>query len=93
MATIMKLLFGEFPATKAEKLGTFLNVSQAYMQEVTYENIKGNDREVLIDVMNFWLENGLERSWTKLAKAVEDSGNGDLAAKIRQKNCMSGECE
>jgi len=88
----MKLLNREFPASKAAKLGTFLNISHARIQEFTYENYWDNYQVLLMSVINFWLESDEEISWTKLAKAVEDCGNGDLAAKIRQENNMGGEC-
>jgi len=87
----MRLLNREFPARKAKKLGIFLNFSHISMQEITYGKIHEDDEIVLIDVIDFWLNEDEEKSWTKLAKAVEGCGYGDLAANIRQKNYMGGE--
>ena len=46
----------------------------------------GNAKGMLIDVLNYWLETDPEKSWSKLAEAVEDCGYGVQAEKIRQKS-------
>ena len=41
---------------------------------------------MLIDVLNYWLKTDTQKSWSKLADAVEDCGHGVLAEKMRQKS-------
>ena len=82
---IMRLFGQEFAANVAKELGTFLDVPHAKIQEFRENNI-GNARGMLIDVLNYWLETDPEKSWSKLAEAVEDCGYGVLAEKIRQKS-------
>ena len=82
---IMRLFGGEFPASEAKELGTYLDVPHAKIQEFR-ENNMGNAKEMLIDVLNYWLETDPEKSWSKLAEAVEDCSYGVLAEKIRQKS-------
>ena len=82
---IMRLFGGEFPASEAKELGTYLDVPHARIQEFR-ENNMGNAKGMLIDVLNYWLETDPEKCWSKLAEAVEDCGYGVLAEKIRQKS-------
>ena len=79
----MRLFCGEFPASEAKELATYLDVSRANIQEFRENNI-GNAKGMLIDVLNYWLETDPEKSWSKLAEAVKDCGYGVLAEKIRQ---------
>ena len=81
----MRLFGQEFPANVAKELGTYLDVPHAKIQEFR-ENNMGNAKGMLIDVLNYWLETDPEKSWSKLAEAVEDCGYGVLAEKIRQKS-------
>ena len=81
----MQLFRGEFPASKAKELGTYLEVPDANIQEFR-ENNMVNVNGMLIDVLNYWLKTDPEKSWSKLAEAVEDCGYGVLAEKMRQKS-------
>ena len=81
----MRLFRGEFPASKAKNLGAYLEVPVASIHEFRENNI-GNVSGMLIDVLNYWLNTDPEKSWSKLAEAVEDCGYGVLAEKMRQKN-------
>ena len=85
---IMQLFRGEFPASEAKELGTYLEVPDAIIKEFRENNI-GNVNGMLIDVLNYWLKVDPEKSWSKLAEAVEDCGYGVLGEKIRQKSSQS----
>ena len=82
---IMRLFRGEFPASKAKELGTYLDIPCANMQEFRQNNV-GDAKGMLIDILDYWLETDPEKSWSKLAEAVEDCGYEVLAEKIRQKS-------
>ena len=74
-----------FPCCKAKKLGTYLNLIYSKLQDLSCDNtcdVEG----FMMDVINYWLETDPEKSWSKLAEAVEDCGYGVLAEKIRQKS-------
>ena len=78
----MRLLRDEFSASDAKKLGTYLEISSAKLQELKQNN--SSDAEgFLLDTINYWLENDTEKSWTKLAEALEDCGHKVLAEKAR----------
>ena len=81
----MRRFGGEFPASGAKELGTYLEVPHAEIQEFRDNNM-GNAKGMLIDVLNYWLEMDTEKSWSKLAEAVKDCSYGVLAEKIRQKS-------
>ena len=78
----MRLFGDEFPSSKAKELCTYLNISQVRLQDFRHNNM-GNVKEMMIDVLNYWLETDPRKSWTKLAEAVENCGYGVLANKIR----------
>ena len=78
----MRLFRDKFPANDAKKLGTYLDISSAKLQELKQNN--SSDAEgFLLDTINYWLENDTEKSWSKLAEAVEDCGHKLLAEKAR----------
>ena len=81
----MRLFRGKFPARKAKELGTYLEVPDANIQDFRENNIV-DVNGMLIDVLNYWLKTDPEKSWIKLAEAVEDCGYGVLAENIRQKS-------
>ena len=87
---IIQLFQGEFPASEAKELGTYLNIPYAITQEFRINNM-GNAKGMLIDVLNYWLENDPEKSWSKLAEAVKNCGYGILADKIRQNSSQFDE--
>ena len=81
---IMRLFRDNFPCSEARKLGTFLDLSYSKLHDLSHNNM-GNVEGLMMDVLNYWLETDPEKSWTKLAEAVEDCGYGVLAEEIRQK--------
>ena len=85
ISNIMGLFQGEFPASNAKNLGTYLDIPLAKIEEFRQNNI-GNAEAMLIDVLNYWLKNDKEKSWSKLAEAVKKCGDGDLSDKIRQQS-------
>ena len=82
---IMRLFCGEFPGSEAKELGTYLGVPRANIQEFRENNL-GNAKGMLIDILDYWLDADSEKSWSKLAEAVEDCGYVVLAEKIRHKS-------
>ena len=80
---IMRLFRDTFPCSEAKKLGTFLDISYSKIQDLSHNNT-GNVDGFMMDILNYWLETDPEKSWSKLAEAVEDCGYRDLAEKIRQ---------
>ena len=82
---ILRLFGNQFSASDAKSLGTYLDVPHAIIKEFRHDNM-GNARGMLIDVLDYWLETDPEKSWSKLAEALEDCGYGNLAMEIRQKS-------
>ena len=52
---------------------------RSYVQQNNSSDAKG----FLLDTINYWLENDTEKSWSKLAEAVEDCGHKLLAETAR----------
>ncbi len=77
----MALFREEFPSSKASELGTYLEVPQVRLQEFSHDHVRDCNREMLA-VLNYWLENSTDRSWKKLAEAVEYCGCKVLSEKI-----------
>ena len=82
---IMRLFRDNFPCSEARRLGTFLDLSYSKLQDLSHNNM-GNVEGLMMDVLIYWLETDPEKSWTKLAEAVEDCGYRILAEEIRQKS-------
>ena len=78
----MQLFHLNFPASEANMLGTYLEIPYAKLQEFKWNNSSDAER-FLLDTINYWLENDEEKSWTKLAEALEDCGYKVLAEKAR----------
>ena len=85
MSKIMQLFRGNFPCSEARKLGTFLDLSYTKLQDLSH-NHTGNVDGLMMDVLSYWLETDPEKSWSKLAEAVENCGYGVVAGNIRQKS-------
>ena len=79
---ILRIFGGEFPPSKAKKLGTLLSIPSGKLDEFSHNNM-GDVKGMLIDVLNYWLETDPRKSWSKLAEAVEDCDHGVLAEKLR----------
>ena len=78
---IMRLFRDNFPCSEAWRLGAFLDLSYSKLQKLSQQH-KG----LTMDILNYLLEMDPEKSWSKLADAVEDCGYGVLVEKIRQKS-------
>ena len=81
----MVLFHEEFPSSKAAELGTYLELPQAKLQEFSYDHNRDCNGEMLA-VLNYWLESGKEKTWRKLAAAVEQCGYRVLSEKIKLKH-------
>ena len=80
----MQALHEEFPSSKVRELGLYLDLSPARLDEFSHNNAR--DCKVMMqDVISHWLENGKDKSWMKLAGAVEACGHAGLADTIRSK--------
>ena len=74
----------EFPANEASELGMYLDIPSPRLKEFSDNNSK-DCKKVMQDVINYWLENSKDKSWMKLAGAVEACGHAGLADTIRSK--------
>ena len=82
---ILQVLHEDFPANKATELGSYLGLSPARLEEFNHDN-PGDSRKMLQDIINYWLETASEKSWTKLAEAIELRGYKIPAKKICTKS-------
>ena len=89
---IMRLFRDNFPCSEARRLGTFLDLPYSKLQYLSHNNT-GNTEALMTDVLGYWVETDPEKSWSKLAEAVEDCGYGILAEKIRQRSSLEEEKE
>ena len=78
----MQELGDKFPPRKACILGAYLGVAQSKLQEIQDENCYSHEKDFR-DVIDYWLNSDPNKSWAKLAEAVESSGHGDIAENIR----------
>ena len=78
----MRLFRDKFPASDTKKLGIYLDISCAKLQELQQNNFSDSEG-FLIDAINYWLKNDTEKSWSKLAEAVENCGHKLLAEEAR----------
>ena len=78
----MQVLHEEFPSSKASDLGVYLGLPPARLDEISHNNPRDCEK-VLQDVISYWLENDKDKSWTKLAGAVQTCGHAVLADTIR----------
>ena len=75
----------EFPSSKARELGMYLDLPLARLEEFSHNNPR-ECRMMMQDVISHWLEVDKDKSWMKLAGAVEACGHAGLADTIRSKN-------
>ena len=76
-------LLEEFPCSKAKSVGTHLGIKRKTLNEIQHNNPRDCKQE-FEDVIDYWVENDPEKSWTKLADAVKMCGYALLADKIRK---------
>jgi len=81
---IMKVFNDEFSSGDAMKLGTYLDIPHSKLKEFK-KNHTGDVGEMLLEVLNYWLENDSEKSWPRLADAVKYCGYKNLAEKIKSR--------
>ena len=74
----------KFPASKANELGVYLDLPQARLDEFSHNNPR-DCKKVMQDVISHWLEVDKDKSWMKLAGAVEACGHVGIADTIRSK--------
>ena len=70
----------KFSAADSYSLGIFLGIGQDTMK--TFQADSRNVKNLLTKVVSFWLKNYSEKSWKKLADALEGSSYKLLADKI-----------
>ena len=71
-----------FSPSRVGEFGLFLNVPKSKLN--TFEiNHPRNANRVLMDVIEYWLDNDLSFSWDKLADALEKCDYAVSANKIR----------
>ena len=79
---IKRYLHGKFPNSEADLLGENLGISPAVIKTFKH-NCGSNSERLLSEVLNYWLNNDNEKSWSKLAGALEFCNYRILAALIR----------
>ena len=85
----MQLFHGEVPFSKAKDLGIFLEIRPAILEDLIF--IQKDVQGMMTAVVSHWLEHGNDRSWSKLAEAVEYCGYKVMAEKIRKKHAILGD--
>ena len=81
----MRLFHGVVPYSEAANLGVFLEIEHAIVKDLT---INKDPRGMMIEVISHWLQYGKDRSWRKLAEAVEYINCKIIAEKIRSDHAV-----
>ena len=81
LSTIMKMLH-EFPLSEVMNLGVHLDIPYDTLKVFRIDNM--TRKEMLIEIINYWLETDSRKSWIKLAEALDYCDCSILAMKIRQ---------
>ena len=74
----------DFPADRAEELGTYLSIKQGRIAALKMNN---NADQLLTAIIVEWLRNDKTQSWEKLADAVRNCHLPLLADKILEQYC------
>ena len=77
------LIDGKFADADCDSLVTFLGIGTNKLKTLKADS--ASSRSLLIAAISFWLQNDLERSWKKLADAVEKCEYKVLAEYIRKR--------
>ena len=78
-------IMNEMSAAKWYQLGVQLGIPPATLSTIESDHPRDAQR-CMTEVINWWLQNAPERSWTKLAEAVKAMGAYIvLAERLRQK--------
>ena len=86
------MLHGEFPECKAGLLGEYFDIPSAIIETLKHDS-NGDSIKFFSDVINHWLRNDPEKSWSKLADAIHVCDYKLLADRIRKKYVMSTPAE
>ncbi len=70
-----------FPTVRAGELGNGLGLDHNIIEDFTTNN-PTNPSKVLMEVVNYWLDNDLKASWNRLAEALDSCGYGNAARSI-----------
>ena len=81
---ILQVLHEDFPSSKATELGVYLDLPLARLEEFSHNNAR-DCKMMMQDVISYWLMVDKDKSWMKLAGAVEACGHAGLAHTIRSK--------
>ena len=79
---ICQVFHDTFPPSKARELGVQLELPILKIDEFSYNNQR-DCLKMMQDVIGYWLENDKDKSWMKLAGAVEACDQAALADNIR----------
>ena len=81
----------DFPSSRASELGVGLGIKKARIEEILQNNPLSSDK-VLMGVIQHWLDDDVDQSWTKLADALQLCGYEQAARAItgEQPNSPSG---
>ena len=71
----------DFPADKAEELGTYLGINPGRISTLKSNNV-GNADGMLSATLSEWLSNDGEKSWKKLADVLRHLDHSLMADKI-----------
>ena len=67
-----------------EEIGTELNIPPAAINNIE-RNKRGNVNMCTLGLIDHWLRTDIEATWEKLAQALENLNENDVAADIREK--------
>ena len=86
------MLHGEFPEHNARSLGELLDIPNAIIENLKHDSNSDSIR-FFSDVIIYWLKNDPEKSWSKLADAIQGCNHTVLAVDIRKKYVTSTTAE
>ena len=69
--------------------GTMLDVPYYELKKIESSNSKGSVERCKIEILQYWLDNNIDASWKKIARALEQVNQLVLAATIKQKYLWS----
>ena len=80
----MKLFHGKFSYGNADMLGVYLDIPTPILDGFRHDN-RGNASGMMVQVIGYWLDADKEKSWNKLAGAMEMCSQVGLADEIRSR--------
>ncbi|XP_019858328.1 PREDICTED: uncharacterized protein LOC109586570 [Amphimedon queenslandica] len=79
---------GYFPSNKWFQLGLSLGLSNPKLETIE-DNYPKNNKRCLQNCLTLWLKENIEATWSKLADAVDNTGEKAIAAYIRIRKVQS----